>query len=32
MVRLLPAVSQPSSEAEVDEEMRESLRSLGYIQ
>jgi len=32
MMRLLPAVSQPSNEAEVDEEMRESLRSLGYIQ
>jgi arylsulfatase A-like enzyme len=31
MARLLPGVSRPSSEGEIDEEMRESLRALGYI-
>jgi arylsulfatase A-like enzyme len=31
MVRLLPAVVQPSGEMEMDEETRESLRSLGYL-
>jgi arylsulfatase A-like enzyme len=31
MVRLLPAVEQPQTELEVDPEMRESLRSLGYL-
>lgn len=31
MVQLLPAIVQPSGNVEVDEEMRESLRSLGYL-
>jgi hypothetical protein len=31
MVQLLPAIVQPSGSVEVDEEMRESLRSLGYL-
>jgi arylsulfatase A-like enzyme len=31
MVRLLPAVEQPTTELEIDEEMRESLRALGYL-
>ena len=31
MVQLLPAIVQPSGKIEVDEEMRKSLRSLGYL-
>ena len=31
MVRLLPAIVQPTGELEMDDEMRESLRSLGYL-
>jgi arylsulfatase A-like enzyme len=32
MIKLFPKVEQVEGEAEVDEEMRESLRSLGYVQ
>jgi arylsulfatase A-like enzyme len=32
MLRFLPAVAQRSEEAEISENMRESLRALGYVQ